>query len=54
MARHTLKNLRCEHLKSLKYIWPFFDIMHERVKLFFDRHCKKKVYPMEKFICCAV
>ena len=31
MAKHTLKILRCEHRKILKYIWPFYNITHERV-----------------------
>ena len=31
MAKHTLKILRCEHRKILKYIWPFYNIMHKRV-----------------------
>ena len=24
--------LDCEHRKILKYVWPFFNIIHERVK----------------------
>ena len=33
MAKHTLKILRCSHRKvCLKYVWPFCNIMHERVK----------------------
>ena len=28
IGKHTLKILRC----FLKYVWPFFNIMHERVK----------------------
>ena len=31
MAKYTLKILRCKQ-RFLKYVWPFFDIMHERVK----------------------
>ena len=27
------KMLRCEHRKVLKYVWPFCNIMHKRVKL---------------------
>ena len=34
MVKHTLKILRCEHRKIFKkYVWPFYNIMHERVKL---------------------
>ena len=32
MVKHTLKILRCSHCKFLKYVKPFFNIMHERVK----------------------
>ena len=32
MTRHTLKILRCSHRKVFKYVWPFYNIMHERVK----------------------
>ena len=32
MAKHTLKILRCEHRNILKYVWPFYNITHERVK----------------------
>ena len=31
MAKHTLKILRCEHRKILKYVWPFFNIMSVRI-----------------------
>ena len=31
MAKHTLKILRCSE-RFLKYVWPFYNIMHERVK----------------------
>ena len=34
MARHTLKILRCLHHKFSKYILPFYNIVHERVKHF--------------------
>ena len=30
MAKHTLNILRCE--RFLKYVWPFYNIMNERVK----------------------
>ena len=33
MAKHTLKILRCETPQDLKYVWPFYNIMYERVKL---------------------
>ena len=33
MAKHTLKILRYEHRKIFKVcIWPFYNIMHERIK----------------------
>ena len=32
MAKHTLKILRCEHGKIFKDVWPFYNIMDERVK----------------------
>ena len=32
MVEHTLKILRCSHCKFLKYVKPFFNIIHERVK----------------------
>ena len=32
MAKHTLKILLCEHRKIFKYVWPFYNIMHEWVK----------------------
>ena len=32
MTKHTLKILRCSHRKVFKYVWPFYNIMHERVK----------------------
>ena len=32
MAKHTLKILRCEHRRIFKLCWPFYTIMHERVK----------------------
>ena len=32
MDKYTLKILRCSHRKILKYFWPFYNIMHERVK----------------------
>ena len=45
MAKHTLKILRCLHhtARFLKYVWPFYNIMHVRVNLFhttffFDNH----------------
>ena len=30
-AKHTLKILRCSHIRFLKDVWPFFNIPHERV-----------------------
>ena len=33
MGKHTFKILRCEHRKVLKYVWPFFKIMKEGVKI---------------------
>ena len=30
MAKHTIKILRCEHRKIFKYVWSFYNIMHER------------------------
>ena len=34
MVKHTLKILRCSHTaRFLKYVWPFYNIMHERVNL---------------------
>ena len=33
IARHTLEVLHCSHRKILKYVWPFSNIMHERVDL---------------------
>ena len=38
MAKHTLKILRCSHLRFLKYVWPFYNIMHERVKPIEQQH----------------
>ena len=35
MAKHTLKILRCEQRKIFKVVWPFYNIMHERVKYFY-------------------
>ena len=32
MAKHTLKISRCSTARFLKYVWPFYNIMHERVK----------------------
>ena len=32
MAKHTLKILQCEHRVS-KYVWPFYNIMYEMVKV---------------------
>ena len=32
MATHTLKLLRCGTVRFLKFAWPFFNIIHERVK----------------------
>ena len=34
MAKHTLKILRCLHRKILRYVWSFFNVKHERVKIF--------------------
>ena len=33
MAKHTLKILRLNTTRFLKYVWPFYNIMHERVKV---------------------
>ena len=33
MVKHTLKILWCPIAKFLKYVWPFYNIMHERVKM---------------------
>ena len=33
MAKLTLKTLRCSHHKLLNYVWPFINIMHERINL---------------------
>ena len=41
MAKHTLKVLRCLKCKFLKYVWPFFNIMHERVKQDFVKMAEK-------------
>ena len=35
MAKHTLKILWCSIARFLKYAWPFYNIMHERVKNIF-------------------
>ena len=32
-GKYTFKILRCEHGKVLKYVWPFFNIMKEGVKI---------------------
>ena len=32
MAKHTLKSCGVHTAKFLKYVWPFYNIMHERVK----------------------
>ena len=32
MAKHTLKILRCEHRKIFDVYWPFYNIMHEKIK----------------------
>ena len=40
MATHTFKILRCHIAKFLKYIWSFFNIMHERVKRFLSDKSK--------------
>ena len=32
MAKDTFKILRCSVFTVLKYVWPFFHIMHEKVK----------------------
>ena len=33
MAKHTIKILRpVNTARFLKYLWPFYNIMHERVK----------------------
>ena len=34
MAKHTLKILRCEQHK-IKYVWPIYNIMHERINSIF-------------------
>ena len=31
MAKQTIKILWCEHHKICKYVWPFFNIVNERV-----------------------
>ena len=31
MAKHIFKILRYEHARFLKYAWPFYNIVHERV-----------------------
>ena len=31
MAKNTLKLLRCEHQVKVTYVWPFYNIIHERV-----------------------
>ena len=51
MVKHTLMTLRCEHRKIL-YVWPFLNIMGERVKsdfpvklqLLFSEYCLPKVF----------
>ena len=32
MTKHTFKNLCYSHHKIFKYVRPFFNIIHERVK----------------------
>ena len=32
MAKHTLKSCGVNTARFLKYVWPFYNIMHERVK----------------------
>ena len=32
MIKHTLKILQCSHRKIFKHVWPFLNIIHERVK----------------------
>ena len=33
MAKHTLKILGCSQTKILKYVWPFYNIMYEMIKM---------------------
>ena len=48
MAKHTSKILRCEQRKIFK-VWPFFNIMHERVNNYFDSKleetCANTIFP---------
>ena len=32
MAKHTLKSCGVNTARFLKYVWPFYNIIHERVK----------------------
>ena len=42
MAEHTLKILRCLHRKIVKYVWPFYKIMYERVNPYYFPHIPKR------------
>ena len=33
MAKHTLKSCGAHTARFLKYVWPFYNIMHERVDM---------------------
>ena len=48
MAKYTLKILRCKQ-RFLKYVWPFFDIMHERVKRLASKLDRKTVWMLKDF-----
>ena len=43
MAKHTIKILRCEHRKILKYVWPFYNIMYEKVNCIIGNNFKKNI-----------
>ena len=48
MAKQTLKSCGVNTARFLKYVWPFYNIMHERVKkselkqkLFHEHYCSE-------------
>ena len=41
MVKHALKIVRCENISFLMCVWPFFNIMHERVNQPDYKHIKQ-------------
>ena len=57
MAKHIFKILRCSRLRSLKYVWPFFNILTESVIIIYREYQATVLFHIIErdivYLCCT-